>query len=303
MFITSTIKISINPSNYGYYLKLGYTSIKCGELTEVKISDLSNGSHVKVGLQCPNCLSINYTAYCLYKKHYNDINDYMCRTCKRESNLLQRKGVKNVFQLDDIKNKIKETNIKRYGVDNPSKSAAIQKKKKISNNIKFGCDWPLSNTEIRYNINKTVLDKYGVVNISQLQYVKDKKMKTCIDNHGEPYFNFVPRYNIVSTVEFDKLSEYLNLHIKHACNGGEQKFFKYFVDGYIAEHNIILEWDEAEHRYRRDADIARQKYIEDNFNCKFIRIDQREWINNSIEGNSVKNYEYVKNMLSVIIKY
>lgn len=48
---------------------------------------------------------------------------------KWQKKLLLTEGISNVFQREDVKNKIKNKNIINYGVDNPSKSDIIKSKK------------------------------------------------------------------------------------------------------------------------------------------------------------------------------
>ncbi len=49
---------------------------------------------------------------------------------KWEKKLKEDKGVVNVFQIDEVKEKIKKTNLKKYGFENPSQCDFIKEKKK-----------------------------------------------------------------------------------------------------------------------------------------------------------------------------
>jgi hypothetical protein len=49
---------------------------------------------------------------------------------KWEKKLKDEKGIVNIFQLDSVKEKIKKTNLEKYGVENPSQSEVIKKKKR-----------------------------------------------------------------------------------------------------------------------------------------------------------------------------
>ncbi len=51
---------------------------------------------------------------------------------------------------------------------------------------------------------------------------------------------------------------------------------KYKIDLYITKYNIAIEIDEEEHKYKKDYDFKRQKYIEGKIHCKFIRINKGE---------------------------
>jgi len=50
----------------------------------------------------------------------------------------------------------------------------------------------------------------------------------------------------------------------------------YKVDLFIPKYNIAIEIDEEEHKYKKDYDFIRQKYIENQIHCKFIRINEGE---------------------------
>lgn len=50
----------------------------------------------------------------------------------------------------------------------------------------------------------------------------------------------------------------------------------YRIDLYIPKYNIAIEIDEEEHKYKKDYDKIRQKYIEKQIHCKFIRINEGE---------------------------
>lgn len=90
-----------------------------------------------------------YTKYCSNKCSSNSNVDDRIKTLK--SNNLKKYGVENVFQLDLVKQKSKDTCLLKYGVDNPNKSKSIREK-----------------------IYATNLERYGEINPSYSQSIKDK---------------------------------------------------------------------------------------------------------------------------------
>lgn len=50
----------------------------------------------------------------------------------------------------------------------------------------------------------------------------------------------------------------------------------YRIDLYIPKYNLAIEIDEKEHKYKKEYDSIRQKYIENQIQCKFIRINEGE---------------------------
>jgi very-short-patch-repair endonuclease len=103
-----------------------------------------------------------------------------------------------------------------------------------------------------------------------------------IRKYGEMWLNYAPKYNPNSIIFLDLLSEKLNLHIQHALNGGEKKFVKYWIDGYIEKYNICIEWDEKHHNANRqkERDLKKEAFIIERFNCKFIRINEQDFLKN-----------------------
>lgn len=57
----------------------------------------------------------------------------------------------------------------------------------------------------------------------------------------------------------------------------------YFLDGYIPELNIAIEFDERAHERRTEKDAQRQAEIVDELGCLFFRIKERDWESKSDE--------------------
>jgi len=147
-------------------------------------------------------------------------------------------------------------------------------------NIKKGGYYGCSNKcSMKKNID-TNLKKYGVAYSAKLDNVKESVIKTTIERYGEIYEKLIPRYNINSIIYLDMLSEKLNLHIQHALNGGEKKFVRYWVDGYIEKHNICIEWDEKQHNSKRktEKDVIKEQYLKENFGSRIIRIIEKDFL-------------------------
>lgn len=50
----------------------------------------------------------------------------------------------------------------------------------------------------------------------------------------------------------------------------------YRVDFYLPEHNLAIEFDEVYHENQKEQDLSRQKEIEEELGCEFIRIKSEE---------------------------
>jgi len=87
-----------------------------------------------------------------------------------------------------------------------------------------------------------------------------------------------PNYNPTACRLIDAYGEQHGYTFQHAENGGEYhiKELGYWVDGYDAERNTVIEVDEAHHFDNEgnltERDIRRQAEIESYLGCEFIRI-------------------------------
>lgn len=126
----------------------------------------------------------------------------------------------------------------------------------------------------------TVLKKYGVKNVSQCDVIKEKKLQTNIKNYGEIYMKYFPKFNLNSIKYLEEISKKIDLTILHALNGGEKKFMRYYVDGYISEYNICIEWDEKQHNLKRkkDRDNKKDEFLMKKFGCLIIRINEKNFL-------------------------
>ena len=107
-----------------------------------------------------------------------------------------------------------------------------------------------------------------------------KQNNNMIKKYGELWLNYMPHYNPNSIIYLDIISKKLNITILHALNGGEKKFRRYWVDGYIEKYNICIEWNEKLHYTRKyiEKDLIRENYINNNFSCYFIKINEKEFL-------------------------
>ena len=156
--------------------------------------------------------------------------------------------------------------------------------------------------EYKEKMKKYFLKKYGFEFYMQTEEFKDNMIKTMIKKYGEAWLNHAPKYNINSIIYLDKISEKIGLKIQHALNGGEKKFIKYWIDGYIEKYNICIEWDEKYHNSKRqkERDIKKDLFLTKNYNCNIIRIKEIEFLkNNEIGINKITNF--ILNIINNII--
>lgn len=118
-------------------------------------------------------------------------NEHLCKVCRNKTTFI---GIKNGFLKycstkclnndPETKEKIKNTNIDKYGCTNPLLNKDIQDKIKKTNLEKYGSENVFSNKKIQEKLKQTNIEKYGVENVSQSEEIKEKKIETTLKNYG-----------------------------------------------------------------------------------------------------------------------
>ena len=80
--------------------------------------------------------------------------------------------------------KIKQTTLNRYGVENASQSNIIKERKRLTLQEHYGVDIPMQSQCIRDKQKATMLDRYGVENASQSDIIKEIKRNTLQEHYG-----------------------------------------------------------------------------------------------------------------------
>ena len=106
MIITKEVEVKLGPSNIKYYRNIGYElpDKPSGKNIIVKVEDLSDSSWVEVSAKCDYCGFIKNIKFYQYKIIISKYNKF---SCSNKCSVIKRS----------------ETQIKRYGVDNYTKSS------------------------------------------------------------------------------------------------------------------------------------------------------------------------------------
>jgi hypothetical protein len=294
MLLNEYTTINISNKNKKYYIKTGYDIKKFGKYV-IKTKDLSSGSHVKVNVKCVHCNNIkNVRYYDYYKITTNNTEDYYCKNCKHirtQNTIFKKYGINNVFQSEEIKNKIKETNSKLYGVDYPMQNKIIQektiktnlkvrgvkyptqsenviKKQKETNLKLYGNTFSLKNKDIIEKSNKTKLELYGTINVSESKTIQDKKIKTRLYSLSTNY----DKYEFVN-------NEDGFYHIK--CDNNCEHIFKITPDLFrnrVKQHTILCNICNPLNSYSTSGmELELQNYIKSIYSGE-ISLNNRELI-------------------------
>jgi hypothetical protein len=116
------------------------------------------------------------------------------RVSKIKETFLKKYGVENVFQSPVIKEKIKQSNLEKYGVEHVSQTPEFREKIKQTCVKRYGGENPMCSEEVKEKIKKTNLERYGVEHISKTDDFKEKSKETCLERYGVKYVSQTPEF-------------------------------------------------------------------------------------------------------------
>jgi hypothetical protein len=160
-------------------------------------------------------------------KGYHSENVNNCEECKQiikekiKNTNLKKYGVANPFSSDIIKSRIKETLMKKYGVENPSQNRNVHDKKKKTWLKRYGIDNPMKSEEIRNRARRKILEKYGVDNPTKSEKIKNRIKSTNLKKYG--VYNTAKKH-------ISNLDDWENFfpEIYEKFHGNEREISKYF---------------------------------------------------------------------------
>ena len=307
MILDRFVQIKWHSRIKNHYVEKGYVFTKVGDLFFVKVDDLTIGSRVKIHVKCDVCgheKEIRYYVYlhniksggyygcsnkCSINKYYHtNIEKYGVKYAteleeikeKRKQTCREKYGVEYAQSLKQFVDKRKQTNLERYGVEHSQSLKQFIDKRKETNLKRYGTEYPQNLENFIEKKKQTNLKKFGFEYPHQNKEISKMAQNTMIERYGEIYMKYTPKYNFKSIIYLDQISEKLNLPIQHALNDGEKKFVRYYIDGYIEKYNICIEWDELFHKLKKfkEIDLKKDIFLRENFNCQIIRINQKEFL-------------------------
>ena len=104
---------------------------------------------------------------------------------------------------------------------------------------------------------------------------KRKMRLSRIEELEQKHGQLIPNYNPNACKLIEEYGKKHGYNFQHAENGGEFhiKELGYWIDGYDAEQNVVIEVDELHHKYQIEKDQRRQKEIEEHLGCQFIVLE------------------------------
>ena len=126
----------------------------------------------------------------------NDFNIRVCPICgnpvkfchKEYVITCSKKCYKEYFNSNVRRNKFKETCLRKYGVENFSKSKEFIQKSKETSLRKYGTEYYQQTEEYKKRAKKTCLEKYGTEYYNQTEESKKRTRKTNLRKYGTEYY-------------------------------------------------------------------------------------------------------------------
>jgi len=195
-------------------------------------------------------------------------------------------GVDNIFQLDEVKKKSKETKKEKYGDENyhnsDKKVETLNNRygndyfKKLSEKSesvmmeKYGVSHPLQLEEFKKKRRKTNLEKYGVENVSQVEEFKEKRKKTIIELYG-----------------VENVSQ--NEDIKQKKKDTSMKSFG--VNHHLKDYDMLQKHFKAQYKIKRYKET--ELYYQGSYELHFLEsMEDKELLDQVSNGRSY-NYEFM----------
>lgn len=88
--------------------------------------------------------------------------DHRIGSANFREQIMDKYGVDNVSQADEVKERKKQTTLRNYGVENPMQSKVVQEQVKATNRQRYGVDTVLVQPEIQERARAATRAKYGV---------------------------------------------------------------------------------------------------------------------------------------------
>jgi hypothetical protein len=307
MILTKEVNIHIKGALIKRYKDIGYI-VNTKDLNVIKVEDLPKNSQMKVKVKCDTC---NIEKDLKIQDYYSSFknNKYSCNKCKistYKKTMLEKYGVENSFQLEEIKEKLKETKIKKYkdknynnrakasetclnkyGVKNPQQNINIKEKTSTTNLEKYGFRAVSKNETVKEKIKNTNLKKWNSVCTLHSNLQKDKIKEIFINKYG--FDNPMKNKEIMIKSQISSLKRKVFLNTKLLYQSSyELNFLNNYYNKIIIENgkSIRITFDNKKTMYHSDFFIPDINLI--------IEIKSSYWYKKYYSKNIVKQQECEK---------
>lgn len=189
----------------------------------------------------------NYNCCELFTKNFRYMIKYgaFCQKCTKNNQQMNMKntnikkyGVENLFQSKEIKEKIKLTNLKKYGVENPTYSKEIRQKTMKKCLEKYGVEHTCKLNNVIKKCKEAILNKYGTEYPFQSKKYQEIFKDKCLEKYGVENPQQVPEIAEKASKNSYRKKTYLLPSGKDLICQGYEPFA---LDKLVKEDNILEE--------------------------------------------------------------
>jgi len=199
-----------------------------GEEFEVLVSDVLSTSSAKIIIECDYC-------GCQFENTVNNRHKAFKQNSTTLKDICKNKSC--------LENKIKESNITKYGTEHHITSDVVKDKIKNTFNEKYNVDNPFQIEEVKRKIKNTNIEKYGTDSFVRTDMYKLKTKKTNLERYG---------------FEFATQSEDIKKKFVWKISGSNNYNWK----GGISKENTLLRQSVDYKKWRKEV------YERDNYTCQ-----------------------------------
>lgn len=186
------------PKEYNEILKINFP--KNFKFSQKLYHYIHNDYDLKLGI-CKHC----HNNRCFFISLFQGYRCYCCNKCAQSSTEIKQKvkntlkknyGVEVPLHSKDIKQKSEQTCQERYGCKNVFQNKKIQQKQQNTCQKRYGCKNVFQSEEIKEKSRQTCIYRYNVDNYAKTQECHQKMENTCQERYGKKF--------ISSTTEWKK---------------------------------------------------------------------------------------------------
>lgn len=190
-----------------------------------------------------------------------------------EETNLEKFGSKSPFGSKEIQEKVKKTNLDKYGVENVFSSEKIKEKIKETNLSNFGFENVMQSEEVKCKVRNTLEQEYG-----GLGYASSTIREKAISTKSDKLKNFIDDNNLVLVSELDLKYPEISLQ--------DCEFIKY-------QNSILISKDDSVRVLKKDLELKDAGYLSKN------EAEIHEWLKSVYNGEIQLNSKITDTLLEL----
>ena len=223
----------------------------------------------------------------------------------RQETSMEHFGVTVPSKSNVVKEKIKQTNLERYGVPTTlnidscrqsttntviSKMSEIMKKRKETNLVKYGIEHTFQSERVKEKIKQTNLERYGVSNPAESENIYKKIKHTNLERYGTiyPLQNQDIKDSLIKTLQ-NRYNVINASQIESVKRNKQQQFF-----------NILINSDRLKDHYQPNFDPNEYSTVDEYYEWKCLKCNTifKYCINNGRVPRCPTCYPHIQTSLS-----